>query len=399
LAHIKHLPLKTDGIKTAADSISYDERLARLRLIRSENVGAITYHALVGEYGSAGAALEALPELARRGGQRSYRICPVEAAEMEIAAADEFGARLVAMEEAEFPPLLLQIEPPPPLVYMKGTLDLLRRPAIAIVGSRNASAAGQTLANSLACDLGASGLLVVSGLARGIDTAAHWGSLAAGTVAVVAGGIDVLYPPENRKLYDAIAEQGILLSEMPMNFQPRGQEFPRRNRLISGLSLGAVVVEAALQSGSLITSRFALEQNREVFAVPGHPLDPRAAGTNALIVQGATLVRGAEDVLAALSRQIEHYKMRGFYEPGDEFLGPGRTSRPPSIVGEAERDTVLSSLSATGVSVDEIITVTGLDARQVNIALMELDLAGKIDRQGQGRVALALAQNNIQLSG
>jgi DNA processing protein len=383
--HLKPPPLIING------SMTFAERLDRLRLIRSENVGIATYYGLISECGSAGAALAALPELAWRGGMRSYRVCPADAAEMELATAESYGARLIALEEYDYPPLLRQIEPPPPLVYMKGAINLLCRPAVAIVGSRDASAAGLTLANKLAADLNAEGLLIVSGLARGIDTAAHWGALEAGTAAVVAGGIDVLYPPENRKLYDAIATQGVLISEMPMGFQPRGQEFPRRNRLISGLSLGTIVVEAALQSGSLITARFALEQNREVLAVPGHPLDPRSAGTNNLIVHGATLARGAEDVLNTLSAQIGHYRRHGFCEPENGFLGLPAGGRSPGIVSDMERDAVLSSLSATAVSIDEIITVTGLNARQVNIALMELDLAGKIDRQGQGRVALAMA--------
>ena len=277
------------------------ERLDWLRLIRSENVGPITFYQLLARFGSAEAALAALPEVARRGGRsRPLAIGSRAAAERELAALAQAGGRLLAWGEPEYPQALAAVDDAPPLISVKGSTHLLARRAVAVVGARNASANGRRFARDIALQLGQNGLLVVSGLARGIDAAAHVGALPTGTAAVLAGGIDKVYPEENRALHDEIAERGVLLAELPVGTEPQARHFPRRNRIISGASLGVLVVEAATRSGSLITARFALEQGREVFAVPGSPLDPRCHGTNDLIRNGATLVEGAGDILREL---------------------------------------------------------------------------------------------------
>jgi len=287
----------------SAIQLSDRQRLSWLRLIRSENVGPATFRALVNQFGGAEAALHALPALSRRGGRPSIRVfTEAEAeAEAELAAAARAGARLVFMGEKGYPPALSHVDAPPPLLYAKGRLELADGPIVAMVGARNGSAIGQKLTRQLATELGLEGFVIASGLARGIGTAAHLASLERGSIAVLAGGIDVVYPPENADLQRAIGEQGLLLSERGPGFAPRGKDFPRRNRLISGISLGVVVVEAAERSGSLITARFAGEQGREVFAVPGSPLDPRSAGTNNLLKQGACLVTSARDIVEALA--------------------------------------------------------------------------------------------------
>ena len=265
------------------------QRLAWLRLIRSENVGPATFRTLVNEFGGAEAAIDALPMLSRRGGAHHIRLYSEDEAEAELAAAEALGAHLVAIGEPGYPPALAEVDAPPPLVYVKGNLDLAGAPIDALVGARNGSAVGQKFTRGLATDLGLEGFVIASGLARGIDTAAHLASLERGTIAVLAGGIDNVYPPENEELQRAIGERGLLLSERAPGFSPRGKDFPRRNRLISGISLAVIVIEAAERSGSLITARFAGEQGREVFAVPGSPLDPRSTGTNNLLKQGAGL--------------------------------------------------------------------------------------------------------------
>jgi DNA processing protein len=276
--------------KTSA-RLNHRQRLAWLRLIRSENVGPATFRALVNEFGGAEAAVDALPVLSRRG----------EEAEAELMVAESLGASLVAIGEPGYPPALAQVDAPPPLLYAKGRLDLADIPIVAIVGARNGSAVGQKFTRALATDLGHEGFVIASGLARGIDTAAHLAALERGTIAVLAGGIDNDYPPENEELHRSISEQGLLISERSPGFSPRAKDFPRRNRLISGISLGVVVVEAAERSGSLITARLAGEQGREVFAVPGSPLDPRSAGTNNLLKQGACLITSARDIIEALA--------------------------------------------------------------------------------------------------
>jgi len=369
------------------------ERVDWLRLMRSDNIGPITFRDLLTEYGDATAALDALPALAARGGRRQYRICSEAEAEAELDAVRACGAQFVTLKDEAYPALMRQLEAPPPALYLKGDVAHAGAQSVAIVGSRNASAIGAGFARTLAVDLGASGLVVVSGLARGVDTAAHWGALDSGTTAVVAGGVDVIYPPENGPLYQRIAAEGVIVSECPPGFQPRGQDFPRRNRLISGLSYGVIVVEAAKQSGSLITARFALEQNREVFAVPGHPLDPRAAGPNDLIRSGATLLRNAGDALSVLRSMLDHEDEapHGFAEDGESRGGITPPPRPyqPDIA-DADRETVLAALSITPVAVNDLARATGLSPRAINVILLELTLAGRVQSEGLARVALKL---------
>jgi DNA processing protein len=363
------------------------QRLDWLRLIRSENVGPRTFRMLMRHCGSAGAAIEALPDLARRGGARPVRIFKRDEAQEELEAAARSNVAFIALGEDDYPARLAEIDDAPPLLAVRGKAAALNAPMIAIVGSRNASAAGVRLAEQLAHDLGAAGLVVVSGLARGIDVAAHRASVATGTVAVLAGGHDCIYPPEHAPLVEALIENGAAISEMPFSYGPRAHDFPRRNRLISGLSLGVIVVEAAQKSGSLITGRMALEQNREVFAVPGSPLDLRAAGANALIKQGATMVTEAEDVLAVLRPIIgpAHAPQRqapGVGEPGGADEGPGSESSPDA------RIRIVALLGPTPVPVDDLIRLSGASSTMVQATLLELELAGRLKRQQGGRVAL-----------
>ena len=289
-------------------TLNHSEKLDWLRLSRSENIGPITFFQLIRRFGAAAAALDAVPDLARRGGRkRPIKLCDPATAEAEAAAIEKAGARLVAACEPEYPKALAAIADPPPALTVLGRPEMLasQDPTVGIVGARNASGAGRRIAQGIATDLGARGIIVASGLARGIDTAAHNGALKTGTVAVVAGGVDVYYPPENEDLQNAIAAEGAVISEQPMGTEPQARHFPRRNRMISGLSLGVLIVEAASRSGSLITARTALEQGREVFAVPGSPLDPRAQGTNHLLRQGATLAERADDIAAVIAAMAD----------------------------------------------------------------------------------------------
>ena len=355
------------------------ERVNRLRLIRTENVGPVAYQQLMAHYGSASDALEALPELSRKGGMsRSVRIYSQDAAERDFERAELLGARFVCVDEDDYPSLMKHIDGPPPLVCIKGKPSVLSDRAIAIVGSRNASANGRKLARQLAGDLGNRGFIVVSGLARGIDTAAHQASLATGTVAVLAGGLDRIYPPENQDLYHAIAETGLLISEMAPGTEPRAEFFPRRNRLISGMSRGVVVVEAVLRSGSLITARLAGEQGRDVFAVPGSPMDPRAAGTNRLIRDGAVLTRNAQDVLDVVEGQ-------GIVSTDSSLVAP-----LPGIAEQTEDDRarIVTLLGASPVDIDDLTRESGCHPQHVATVLLELELAGKVQRFSGQRVAL-----------
>ena len=364
------------------------ERIDWLRLIRSENVGPVTFFHLLRHYGSARAALDALPALAKRGGKRGIRICPADVAEREIEAAEAVGARLVAHGEPEYPRGLAAIEDAPPLFALLGDGSLVRRPMVAVVGARNASANGRRLAKALAEELGAAGVTVVSGLARGIDAAAHSGALESGTAAVIAGGIDVVYPAENLKLHQEIAAKGALLAESPPGTKPTARHFPRRNRLISGLSLGVVVVEAAPRSGSLITARMALEQGREVFAVPGSPLDPRARGANNLIRQGALLTETAEDVLQALAGQLSAPLAEppvGEFDPMASRDPERGQMRDPS---DTSKKNIVELLSPSPVAVDELIRQCQVSAALVAVVLLELELAGRLERHPGGRVSL-----------
>lgn len=366
------------------------ERLACLRLIRTENVGPVTFRELVNHCGGAARALQALPELTRRGGRRQpVQVYPRDKAEAELDAARKIGARPLFTIEPGYPAMLVHAGVPPPMLYVKGRSELFAAQAIAIVGARNASAAGRTMARQLAASLGAAGMVIISGLARGIDGAAHEAALASGTIAVLAGGIDHIYPPEHEKLHAEIAVEGCLVSEQPPGFKARGNDFPRRNRIVSGLSLGVVVVEAATRSGSLITARRAADQGREVFAVPGHPLDPRAEGTNSLLKQGATLVTSAEDVLEALRPQMGlAFRAAEVGAEGTRSASEDETEAPSSLPGEAAQLLVLQALGPAPVSIDALARATGLAIRALRGVLIELELAGRIERQGAQLVAL-----------
>lgn len=364
------------------------QRLACLRLIRSQNVGPITFRELINKYGGAQQALDRLPDLSRKAGHgRPIEICSTEAAETELETARRLGAQPLFTIEPGYPLRLAQIEAPPPLIYVKGDTDLLQRPSVAIVGARQASAAGTKIARLFGQELGRAGLVVVSGLARGIDGAAHEASLETGTVAVLAGGVDNIYPPENASLYAEIAEQGCLVSEMPCRFRPRGQDFPRRNRLISGISLGVLVVEAARRSGTLSTARRAAEQNREIYAIPGNPLDPRAEGTNLLLKNGATLVTEPGDIVEAL-QPMTGLGRREFREIAFTETAYEPPPQPPTEPDADDRDRILATLGPAPVAVDDIVRATGLDIRAVRTVLIELDLAGLTERHGAQLVSL-----------
>jgi DNA processing protein len=368
----------------ATAHLTDDERLDWLRLIRSQNVGPRTFRALIDRYGDARDALAALPQLARRGGASAPgRICTRAEAEREMAAASAAGVTFVALGEPDYPSRLAMIDDVPPLIAVRGELAALKRPTVAIVGARNASAAGIKFAERLARELGEAGFVVASGLARGIDAAAHRGSLVTATVAAIAGGHNNIYPPEHTALADAIAENGVVLSEMPLDHEPRARDFPRRNRLISGLAAGVVVIEAAQRSGSLITARMALEQGREVFAVPGSPLDPRCEGTNKLLKQGATPVTEAADVTTALRPIFERPLQLSAQEP-DHMLAPGEPSEPTND----QRNRLVALLGPTPVGIDDLIRLSGLPPAIVRSVLLELELAGRLERHGGGLVSL-----------
>ena len=371
------------------------ERIACLRLIRSANVGPVTFRELINTFGGAAAALEALPELSRRGGSRALRLCPKPRAEAELDAARRLGAHPIFTLEPGYPKALAAVEVPPPMIYVRGRIELLQQPGLAIVGSRQASAAGIKLAKQFALELGRAGLAIVSGLARGIDGAAHEASLATGTIAVLAGGIDNIYPPEHEDLTRRIGELGCLVSEMPPGFTPRAADFPRRNRIISGLSLGILVIEAARRSGTLLTARLAGEQGRVVFAVPGHPLDPRAEGTNQLLKTGATLVTEPRDVLETLE-PMAGLNAQAFREiiPAAPFKDHDNNSSMPGLadVSDHDRHAILQALGPHPTDLDEIVRATGIGARTVRTIIMELDLGGRIERHGAHLVSLHPAE-------
>jgi DNA processing protein len=360
-------------------NLSDTERLNRLRLIRSDNIGPRTFYALLRHYGDAATALERLPELARRGGAaRAGRICSEQDARAELDACEKLGIALVTPGEAFYPPRLAMIDDAPPLLAIRGSREALMRPMIAIVGSRNASGAGLKFAQVLAHDLASAGFIVISGLARGIDQAAHRASLTHGTVAVLAGGHDRIYPPEHEDLLLSLLEAGAAISEMPLGHVARAHDFPRRNRLISGASLGIVVMEAAQRSGSLITARMANEQGREVFAVPGSPIDPRAAGTNDLIKQGATLVTEAADVINAVQPIMG--RPAALEEPEDE-----ESEAEPET---SERSRIVALLGPSPILLDDLIRMADASPAIVRTVLLELELAGRLERHGGGMVSL-----------
>jgi DNA processing protein len=352
----------------------------RLRLVRSPGIGPVTYRQLIARFGSAAAALNAVPDLAARGGGKPPRLTGVAEAEREIGRVEALGARYLALGQGLYPRSLAEMDDAPPLLTVKGDLKLLDKPMVALVGARNASAAACRFARQLAYDLGQQGVVVVSGLARGIDSAAHDGSLESGTIGVVAGGLDIFYPPENEGRQKAMFERGLVIAEMPPGTEPRARHFPYRNRIIAGLSAGTVVIEAAPKSGSLITARLAAEAGREVMAVPGSPLDPRAQGCNQLIRDGATLIQNAADVLEAV-RPIQPT----LASPREQF----RPAEPQWMDGDAGAlGLVEELLGPSPVPVDEIIRLSGVPSGAVQMALLELDLAGRLDRHAGGKVSL-----------
>jgi DNA processing protein len=350
----------------------------KLRLIRSANIGPVTYFQLIARFGSAAAALDAIPNLAMRGGGRAPRIASVAEVEAEMRAVDKLGARYLFVGEGLYPPLLAELDTAPPALIVKGNLSMLEKPTIAIVGARNASAAACRFARGLAHDLAGEGVLIVSGLARGIDTAAHQGSVDAATVGVIASGIDIAFPPENAELQDRIAREGVLIAEQVPGREPLARHFPSRNRIIAGMALGTVVIEAAPKSGSLITARLANEAGREVMAVPGSPLDPRAQGCNALIREGATLVQNAGDVLEAIRPMSSQVRA-----PVDRWrAGPADVE-----ADDAARRAITDLLGHTPVAVDELVRQSGAHPAVVATVLLELELAGKVTRHAGGRVS------------
>ena len=362
--------------------LSDEERLNWLRLSKSENVGPSTFKTLLNRYHSATEALRALPELTRKGGLgRPPRIYARERAEQDLENAARIGARFIAMADPEYPPLLRETDTVPPIICARGALALLGRSGVAVVGARNASAIARKFSRQLAREIGGEGHVIVSGLARGIDTAAHEAALDTGTIAVVAGGVDVIYPPENEALHAAIAERGVIVSEQMPGTEPKADYFPRRNRIISGIARALIVVEAAVRSGSLITARFAAEQGREVFAVPGSPLDPRCEGTNRLIRDGATLLTSARDVIDVLTNEPRPRQM-SFLEPDPPPLIPRETD-------EADARRLLELLSPTPIDIDDLLRESGLDASVLSALLMELALAGAITRHPNGAVSRA----------
>jgi len=354
-----------------------DELIDRLRLVRTPGIGPVTYRQLVARFGSPAAALAAVPDLARRGGGKAPRLFERSDAEREIARVEKLGAKYLALGQGLYPRLLAEQEDAPPLLIARGNLGLLDRQAVAIVGARNASAAACRFARGLAHDLGRHDLVVVSGLARGIDSAAHDGALESGTIGVIAGGIDVFYPPENEQRQTAMYERGLVVAEMPPGTEPRARHFPYRNRIIAGMSSGTIVVEAAPRSGSLITARLAAEAGREVMAVPGSPLDPRAQGCNQLIRDGATLIQNAADVIEAIRVPASQVRSSpASYEP------------PVEMNGDDALGVVEELLGPSPVPVDEIIRLSGAASGAVQMALLELDLAGRLDRHAGNRVSL-----------
>lgn len=378
-----------------ATSLGDAEKLARLRLIRSENVGPVTFFRLLERFGDAQAALEALPALAKRGGRaKTLKIYTVAQAEDEVAELHHIGATMLYHGDSGYPPLLAHIDDAPPVLFVRGHPHLLAKKAVALVGSRNASINGRRFARDMSAQLGAAGYLIVSGMARGIDTAAHLGALESGTVAIMGGGVDVCYPRENQDLYDELIQTGCVCTEVAAGITPQARHFPRRNRIISGTARAIVVLEAGAKSGSLITARMALEQGRDVFAVPGAPQDPRVKGSNALIRDGAMLTETADDVIQALA-DIGTGTASGMLSEGRRRTLRTPASEPPAPRQiEAARKAVAHALNFGPTDIDDIIRDTGCSAAAVSVVLLELEIAGRLERQSGNKVAL-LATSNV----
>jgi DNA processing protein len=366
--------------------LSQDEKINWIRLSRAESIGPITFFELIQRYENAGQALDALPDLMAKGpSKRKLNIPSVQDAQQELEAHHKIKADLVAFIEPDYPEMLRHIADPPPLISVLGNRNAFHKPTLAIVGARNASLNGSRFANKLATELGGYGYHIASGLARGIDTSAHQGALSSGTIAVLAGGIDHIYPLENRELYHKIAEQGLIVAESSLGTIPQASFFPRRNRIIAGLSLGVIIVEAAKQSGSLVTARFALEQGREVLAVPGSPLDPRSYGTNMLIRQGATLIQNSDDVISAVENlskikfNLRHQQKKRTFQEGSDL---NRES------DEKIQQLVLDLLSISPIGVDEIIRECHFSTAEITLALLELEFRGRIQRHPGNQISL-----------
>ncbi len=352
---------------------------SRLRLLRTAGIGPVTYRQLIARFGDADAAIAALPTLAARGGGRAPQIADRRAVEREIAATARAGGRYLFLDDPDYPPLLADTETAPPALILRGAAAHLARPCVAIVGARNASAAACRFARQLGQELADAGTTIVSGLARGIDTAAHVGAIGGSTIGVIASGIDIVFPPENAALQEDIATRGLLIAEQPPGTEPRARNFPSRNRIIAGLAIGTVVVEAVPRSGSLITARLAAEAGREVMAVPGSPLDPRAQGCNLLIRDGATLVQTAADIL----EQVRPFDPRSVRAPADRFAGP-----PPQDADDSDRRIIAGLLGPVPVGIDELVRQSHRPPAIVQTVLLELELAGRLERHAGGRVAL-----------
>jgi DNA processing protein len=373
--------LTQDQIRTELDD---KEKLAWLRLIRTDNVGPITFYNLIDTYKTATKALEALPHLSKRGGRlKDIAIFSESDALKEIDAVQRIGGEILYAAEESYPLSLAAIDDAPPVITIVGNKKLLNLPSIGIVGARNASLNGCKFAEKMARDLGAEKFMVTSGLARGIDTAAHKGALESGTIAAVAGGADIIYPHENAKLYEQIKQEGCIVAESPIGMEPLARHFPKRNRIISGLSSGVVVIEATLKSGSLITARMAAEQGRDVYAVPGHPFDPRAAGPNKLLQDGAGIVLSAEDIIKN-TQSFKNHDM-GLNEPVQSGWSP---QIPDDDVTDETRTFILQNISTTAVTVDELVRNCHLTIPAVQMVLLELELAGRIQRLAGNKIVL-----------
>ena len=366
-----------------------DERLCCLRLLRSRRVGVATYWRMLGEHGSAAAALAALPEVARAAGIDDYTPCPEPVALSEMKVARQRGARLICHWDDAYPRALTSLEDQPPFLWCLGDIRLLDRPMIALVGARNASSLGTRMARQISADLGAAGYVVVSGLARGIDAAAHDAALATGTVAVMAGGVDIIYPAENTSLAEKVGQQGLIVSEQAMGLQPQARHFPTRNRIVSGLAQAVVVIEAAAKSGSLITARTALDQGRDVFAVPGHPFDARAAGCNLLLRDGAQMARSARDVLELLGHGTEGPNTANatpLLPPSEHHAKPKRSLQETAAL----HGLILDRLGPSPLAEDQLIRDLSTSSEGIAPALIDLELSGQIVRQAGGLITRAV---------
>jgi DNA processing protein len=363
------------------------EKLNWLRLIRTENIGPITFYKLVENFGSAAEALNALPTLSKKGGRKKPLNPPtLSEVEKELNTLRKLGGNIVCAFESQYPLALGAIDDAPPLLSYLGDINTVRPPCLAMVGARNASLNGRNFAKKLAKELGQEGQIIVSGLARGIDTAAHEGAIETGTIAVVAGGIDVIYPRENQKLYDGIKQRGLILAESPLGMEPIARHFPKRNRIVSGLSAGVIVIEATIKSGSLITARMAAEQGRDVYAVPGYPADPRAQGPNKLIKDGATLVQNAQDILDNLNDFTGGTTMQDNKQILAEQV-PSPANQDEKQVEEI-RDALLQNLSQMPSNIDELARTCHVSIPELQVALLELELAGQLQRLPGNRVVL-----------